>query len=870
MSSNDTADRRTKQDLVLAPWQYAFLQDTTNGQIKTHTGPTSVPLSAQDVPVVYDPKTGTFGRMVNMEDAVKKSPVAPEGFYIELKNPAKKGEHPEANSRSAAVDLDTGRRINIAGPATFALWPGQAAEVIRGHHLRSNEYLIARVYNEEEAKTNWKQTIQKNTDGSTTKVGEAPADLITGKLLIIKGTEVSFYIPPTGLTVVPEGRDAEGKKKYVRDALTLERLEYCILVDENGRKRYERGPQVVFPAPTEHFVEKRDKDGIHRKFRAIELNAIQGLHLKCIAPFTDESGTSHQAGEEMFITGKDTQIYFPREEIAEVRYDGKSKHFASAVPKGEARYVLDRLTGKISKIEGPAMLLPDPRYQVFVRRVLSLRECELMYPGNDEVTQYNAALLELANKAPTTRAGAISEGDVERGSRAMLREKKTGGVIPQAMNYMLSADSAKAMSFIGDSSEVSRDVNLMSGDEFSRASTYTDPRTVTLSTKYQGAPLINVWPGYAVQVVSRDGARRVEVGPKAILLEYDETLEALSLSTGKPKNTDKLLHTAYMRVENNGVSDIISAETSDHVQVQMKLSYRVNFEGEASKWFVTENYVKFLCDHCRSVLKNAVRQIPIVQFHASAEQIIRDTILGKNLDGKRTGMPFAENGMRVYDVEVLDVLLGNDTIKKLLDGYQHAVVRGSIELQEAARELEAHNKLELIKQDRLKSEANTKQVANALQQVLIDSEVAVFRKKAEAGCIQETENRKLLEIQQSAHDFIAQAEDTRFQAHAELEDGIIQLQNQRKIEITKAEAEAFVQRIGAGMPFAEAVKALGDEVVAVKVAEALSVQNLLGGKSAVDVILGIFEGTPLKEWMAKKFSHVAVPSNGGEQPVARR
>ena len=57
-------------------------------------------------------------------------------------------------------------------------------------------------------------------------------------------------------------------------------------------------------------------------------------------------------------------------------------------------------------------------------------------------------------------------------------------------------------------------------------------------------------------------------------------------------------------------------------------------------------------------------------------------------------------------------------------------------------------------------------------------------------------------------------EDTRFQAHAELEDGIIQLQNQRKIEITKAEAEAFVQRIGAGI----GDKALSDAALFARVA----------------------------------------------------
>ena len=63
-----------------------------------------------------------------------------EGFYIVVENPALSGatkEHPVAGSRTNAVDLAVGRKVNIPGPCSFALSPGQAAEVIPGHHLRS-------------------------------------------------------------------------------------------------------------------------------------------------------------------------------------------------------------------------------------------------------------------------------------------------------------------------------------------------------------------------------------------------------------------------------------------------------------------------------------------------------------------------------------------------------------------------------------------------------------------------------------------------------------------------------------------------------------------------------------------------------------
>ena len=59
-------------------------------------------------------------------------------------------EHPVAGSRTNAVDLAVGRRMNIPGPCSFALYPGQAADVIEGHHLRSNsQHYITNLVNKE-------------------------------------------------------------------------------------------------------------------------------------------------------------------------------------------------------------------------------------------------------------------------------------------------------------------------------------------------------------------------------------------------------------------------------------------------------------------------------------------------------------------------------------------------------------------------------------------------------------------------------------------------------------------------------------------------------------------------------------------------
>ena len=827
-------DAQQKRDLVLPPGTYAYMQDVTKGVVKTYTGPTVINPTAQERPVVFDTSTRTFRGATSLEEAMRISPIAAEGHYIILRNPAKGNKHPDEGSAQPSAEQEIGRAIIVPGPATFALWPGQAAEVVEGHHLRSNQYLLVRVYNEDEARKNWSQAVVKPAAGEADPTGGPPVttapppDLTVGKQLIIRGTEVSFYIPPTGIEVVREGAD-----NYAREALTLERLEYTILVDENGKKRYEIGPQVVFPLPTERFVEARDDAGRpNKKFRAVELNEIQGLHIKVIADYS-EHGVTHRAGDELFITGKDTAIYFPREEHSAIKYDGKAKHFATAIPAGEARYVMNRLSGEIRTVKGPAMLLPDPRNDVIVRRVLTDRECGLWYPGNYEALTYNQGIRGLLHNVPTTRQGVLSEGDVERGSRSR------GG--------KPAAPAAVAM----ETSRVSGDQALVS-DEFSRASTYSQPRTVTLDNKFQGAPQIAPWTGYAVLVTSKTGKRRVEIGPTTVLLDYDEGLETLTLSTGKPKTTDKLLETPYLRVENNHVSDLVQVETSDHVHVQIYLSYRVNFEGDPMRWFSVENYVKFLCDHVRSVLKGQVRKHTVEDFYATSTDRVRDFILGKSADGKREGMVFRENGLRVIDVEVLKVVLQDDQIRSLLDQAQHDVVRSNIDLSNQKRELEATRQRETIAREDAELKAATAVRRDELSRELAASELAVTLARI-ANSLRETEERKKLVTaeQQIEGEKLAMRLD-RVKREREQELVFFAAEQAKHIELLKVEAETAVQRFQAVTgSFSEALLVLSRNETLVKVAEAWNVQRLVEGESLGDTLTRLFHNTPLRPLIDK-------------------
>jgi major vault protein len=833
-------DRASKRDLVLAPSEYAYMQDVTKGVIKTYTGPTVINPTAQERPVVFNPTTTRFEPCA-LEQAVQQSAMAPEGYYLILDNPSQRGEHPTAGGVFPSPDLEVGRKININGPCAFALWPGQIVKLVVGHNLRSNQYLLVRVYNEDEARKNWGKAVIKPAGDAgaggepSGGISRAPAELSVGKLFIIKGTDVSFYIPPTGVGVV---QDENGE--YVRDALTLERLEYSILVDQNGKKRYERGPQVVFPETTEMFVQREGA----RKFRAIELNEIQGLHIKVIAPYSD-NGKQYREGDELFITGKETAIYFPREEHSLVRYDGRDKHFAVAVPAGEARYVMNRKTGEIRMMAGPAMLLPSPVDEVIVRRALSEQECQTWYPGNDEVLTYNRSLRQLASAAPTTRAGVVSEGDVQRSQNKHGRRE-----VPAAQ--------AVAM----DASSVSRDTRAIVGDVLERGSNFTQPRTLVFNTKFEGVPSVNVWVGYAVMVVDKKGGRRVEQGPKNLLLQYDETLEVIELSTGRPKSDDRLIRTVYLRVLNNKVSDICEVETLDHVRVTLEYSMRVNFEADHNRWFEVENYVKFLCDHVRSVLKGQIKKHTIEHFYANSVDLVRDIILGKSDDkGGRTGMKFVENGMRISDVEVLAVVIGDDGIAQLLHQAQHEAVESNITILRAQRALEMTKKQEVISQQTAEAKAETKKRMSQLEIEELAARLSVVLSQIEAEVKQHDERKKAVVAKNAAQDVEQQAAIGREKAHAEVKLGIARDEQKLRLEALKVEAQTVIERFQAAQGgFSEALLALNNQDTLVKIADAMSVQHFIGGKTLTDVVDKIFSGTPLEGVLAK----VKARANHGE------
>jgi major vault protein len=834
------ADIQGQTQLVLAQNQHALIQDTTKGIVQVYAGPHSGAVSQNERPVTYDRNADMYVG-TTLQSAVKQNPFVGEGEYLVLENPnLDKDGKPQAPGKggNAPADLRIGSKINITGPITFPLWPGQFAQVIPGHHLRSNQYLVVRVYNADEASKNATKSLKSKAAG-------LDGAFTPGQQLVIKGTESSFFIPPTGFEVL---QDSGQNPSYVREALTLERLEYCILLDEDGNKRFEMGPQVVFPEATERFVEKESA----RKLKAIELNDQMGVYVKVTADYNTgntiavpegaEEGTEFKhnlskyrvmkdetgnlavfalAGEELFITGKEQRFYYPRAEHVLIGYDDpktnfkRERYYGITIPTGEARYVLDKSEGKIKLVEGPQIFLPDPRNETIVRRVLDDKTVNLWFPKSVDALAFNQSLRALNDDISSSY---LAENTVLAAAADIGRSVNRGLTKSKAFSEPVASGYG--------------------GDRVSRGMNFTPPPSITLGSKYDGVPSISIWTGYAVQVVDKSGNRRVVVGPATILLKYDETLEMFSLSTGKPKTTDDLCHDVYLRIDNSIVSDIVRVETKDMVNVDLKVQYRLNFlRTHEDKWFAVENYVKYLCDHMRSLLKAALKKHGVKDVMENSATLIRDVVLGKKEGDESRHRLFTENGMDVYDVEVLSrPEIVETRIKDLLTNAEVKAVESAITLASDEQTLINTRRKTEINREIAELETKVTVYKQALAKEVTKAEAEADMVEIEAEVAAQMARLEALVAEQSQKTAVADAEFERTKMLSEFE-----------LSMEKERVGLFEKKLAAVTPnLIQAIQTLGDNEVLNRLTVAIAPLAVME-QTSTDLVLGrLFKGSALE------------------------
>jgi major vault protein len=328
----------------------------------------------------------------------------------------------------------------------------------------------------------------------------------------------------------------------------------------------------------------------------------------------------------------------------------------------------------------------------------------------------------------------------------------------------------------------------------------------------------------------------------------------MSLSTGKPKTTDKPLETVYLRTRNNVVSDVVRVETKDLCRAEVRLSYRVDFEGEDSRqWFDVENYVKFLCDHARSMLKNAVKQISVRDFYADGIEIVRDIVLGKKgKEDGRPGLEFNENGMRVYDVEVFGIKISNDKLANELNNRASKALHDALDLEDAQRDLSKTKELELIGVERVRvqNEATRSKAGLTLETAKVEVETDIERIKlvGEQAVIAHKEEmareaEKLLYTEEEKKRHMVQFDTEIEQAKQRAEVVITKLKDELAIEKERMKAEGDkATAIGKAIDpqFTAALAALGQNDLVEKLAEAIGPMSIFEDEDVIDLLKARF------------------------------
>ena len=359
--------------------------------------------------------------------------------------------------------------------------------------------------------------------------------------------------------------------------------------------------------------------------------------------------------------------------------------------------------------------------------------------------------------------------------------------------------------------------------------------------------------------MSKTGNREIVVGPTTRLLNYDETLESMSLSTGRPKTTDNLLHTAYLRVENNKISDLINVQTKDYVDVQIKVSYCVDFlESHKDKWFNVENYIKYLCDRERSLLKREVKKYTIQEFYANSTDIVRKVVLNlsegkkkEKAESQREGRFFAENGMLVHDVEVLSVMVER-SVANIINEHQEEMIRKNLELTDAEARMAVVTKLAEVERTEieLKNKSNLYRLelnkTEELEKLKNEQEIAEKKRAAEAAKKQaEVDLQKML-------DAIHAAELARTKARVDAEIERNKALSAIKEEEQKAYAAAVKDIMSSIEPgLIEALTAQANADMMGGLGKAIAPYAMAKDESVADAIHKIVRGTTMESVLDK-------------------
>lgn len=906
---------RGSRKIPVTERQFLWVQDDDKGEVILHVGPTMVSPTAADRVVIDDGQGGfredTSGqpqRMIELSDSQ----------YAVLHNPLSEREE-GANGRfrpgrNESKAQRNGTRAMIPGPCSFYLRPGQRAEVRDAHELASNQYLVVKVYGEVDKDAPYYKITAKSATITTATAEDLTtpnaksitdtelAELSRGQLIVIRGLDTQFYIPPSGVDVVPDLSfddrqiTAEAAKKILNTIPAVPPPEPQPVVADLEEMEVQRPSpeykvakeQVRVPAVSPAPISKIDQSARNRQ-------AVQRPNVSD-APVRQEIQPSEDDVQLLLSSNIHRQAL-----EREIR---KRRLVREAVVLGEKEFcvILDA-DGKRQIKQGPARVFPGPydtflnkgsnnrvynAYELLPQRALWLRfisaiakeqlnqrlprgvklEAEHYHPGDELVlTGVNSFFFpfnEIEILHPLTGQPHVGNDHSDVFIDAIGIDQKSGIYVRDLSSGEVRLIRGK-QSYLVDPRKEVHITRTISTEDWNLWVATSEPHKVTnRSITTPWAISINIPHNMAIMAASADGQRVIQ-GPCVDLLLYQETLVALSLSTGTPKNDNKKLRTVFLRTVGNLISDIIRVETSDFVQVDVRVSYRVNFNPEhKERWFNHEDYIGVLTDHLRSLVRSRCRSLSLSDLWPNLSTIIRDIILGERQEGGgRKGRLFEENGMHVVEVEVLASEILDKEIARLLESVQRESVSLHISDRQTSEQLRSEKLRHNIERERLELRKEAQERQSKVDEVFRELENNAALSKLRASLQTEREKAELsagnsemvLQAQIKRDTLVLQANLEKSQRQSVVELETLHQRHEEELSYQKslhdlqlqvldAQSRATVAERQAIQPaLVEALTGLGDKLLLSEVASNMNLVSLFKGKDIATIFSDLLGGT---------------------------
>jgi len=912
-------DERRKRRVSVTDREYVWVRNEDNGEVTLHTGPVMVSPTAADQVVVDD---GDGGFRVGKDEPQKMVEVG-DNQYAVLYNPLAEPDVGFPNGkfkqgRNEPRPLTNGTRQMIPGPCSFFLRPGQRCEVRDAHELGSNQFLVVKVYGDLDKDAPYYDitrqsasivtfttvSLDPKSDADTEDVSKA-INIRRGQLIVIRGIDTQFYIPPTGVDIVPDTScDATGAaisgdraKEILQQALDAGGEPSSVLYFADS---IEASNAVATSSTVPTITTDADaKTGgqvilgnISRGLSAVDQAARRRHRVNKDAAEFANLVSNLRSSPEL------------RKEFAKSARQTRLVREAVVLSEKEFCVIIDA-DGKRNVMRGPARVFPGPydqfmvegsrnriydAYELLPQRALWLRVitpisrdsfAKKLPPGADGLLtkeSYNAGdevLLRDVNAfffpfneievlSPATGQAVVGNDHsrvfieaigIDQKSGIYVRDLRTGEakLIRGLRSYLVNP---------AEEVHIERWVSAVDWNHWIFA--HRQHKHVTTAQSTPWALSIRVPNNMAVMATSANGQRVIE-GPCVELLEYEEKLSYLELSTGTPKSDKTLLKTCFLRTMGNRVSDVVRIQTADFVDIDVKVTYQIQFERDyINKWFNHPNYVQTLVEHLRSLVRNVCRGQSLSDLWVKIPDVVRNTILGKRDDsGTRPGRLFEENGMRVTEVEILSSTLLDHELAKQFSDVQRLMVSLQIGDREAQANLQSTRLRDQVKAEEESITEEAKKRSHSLNAILRElshaSDVDALTKAAERKlrAIQDDASEAAAELQSRLsrqlnedkfrNDSVvsaatAKAEANRIQNAAQLEYN--KAASEVDMEMIRARAAAVVaenESIQGGL--VEALTALGDKQFLTEAAKNMNLITLFKGKDVGEILSGVLGGT---------------------------